>query len=185
MSRSLRGYCIKVSDLRSIVNNPPAGLLDELRERFPRQFEPGDPDSGPSAGEALIAFFKGKPILSDTEGRLAQGLEMICAVRGVRIESPFFEDAQLLSIYEALAAGMGGGVCERLKEPRLPVPLPPDECGPPWISYLTLKEIEEGLARPDKDDDGMEPEVLDARDDLRVWLEIAKEHGTDLVVFGE
>jgi hypothetical protein len=178
VSGSFRGYCIKLSDLRSLVDNPPAGLLDEIREhvkRLRRQFNPGDP--GPST-EALIASWK-----SDTEGRL---LEMICAVRGVQIESAFFEDVHLLGLYEALEAGMGGGVCEQLKEPRLPVPLPstPDEGGPPWISYLTLKEIEEGLARPDKENPDLDNWVADARDDLRVWLETAREHGTDLVVFG-
>jgi hypothetical protein len=177
VSSSLRGYCIKLSDLRSIVKNPPAGLLNELRDRFSMlEFELGERASGPSAVEELTALLN-----ADPEGQL---LEMICAVRGVQIESSFFHDAQLLSIYEALDAGMGGGVCERLKEPRLPVPLPRDECGPPWISYLTLKEIEEGLARPDKEDPDLDNWVADARDDLRVWLEIAREHGTDLVVFG-
>ncbi len=179
MSGSFRGYCIKLGDLRSIVDNPPAGLVDDIRERLNhlrRQFDRGAPDSGPSTREELIALLK-----SDTQGRL---LEMICAVRGVPIESPFFEDVQLLGIYEALEAGMGGGVCEGLKEPRLPVPLPPDKGGPPWISYLTLQEIEEGLARPDREDADLDNWVADARDDLRVWLETAQERGTDLVVFG-
>jgi hypothetical protein len=184
VSSSFRGYCINVSDLRSLVKNPPASLLDELRARFPQEFEPGDPETGPSAGEALIAFLEGKPILSDTQERLAQGLELVCQLRGARIESSFFEDAKLMYIYAALNAGMGGGVCEWLLEPRLPVAFPTDETGPPWISYLTREEIDAGLRTPDKDDSGLDPEVLDARDDLRVWLEIAKEHGTDLVVFG-
>lgn len=178
MSSSLRGYCIKLSDLRSIVKNPPAGLLNELRDRFSMlEFELGERASGPSAVEELTSLLN-----RDPEGQL---LEMICAVRGVQIESAFFEEAKILYIYEALGAGMGGGVCERLKEPRLPVSLPPqpEGWGPPWISYLTLQEIEEGLARPDKDVD-LDNEVADARDDLRVWLEIAREHGTDLVVFG-
>lgn len=177
MSVSFRGYCIKISNLRSLLSNPPADLADELRERFPYQL--GDLPSGPAGSEALIAFFK-----SDTEGGL---LEMISKLRGVPIESVFFEEVKVVGLYEALEAGMGGGVCERLKEPRLPVPLPPrpNEGGKPWISYLTLKEIEEGLARPDKEDPDMDNWVADARDDLRVWLEIAREHGTDLVVFGD
>jgi hypothetical protein len=184
VSSSLHGYCINVSELRSIVDNPPATLVDELRERFPDEFEPGDPQSGPSAGEALIAFLDGKPILPDIHGRIPQGLELICELRGARIESSFFEEARYMSIDGALNAGMGGGVCERLLEPRLPVPLPTDEAGPPWISYLTREEIEAGLRSPDKDGSGLDPEILDARDDLRVWLEIAKEHGMDLIVFG-
>jgi hypothetical protein len=109
-------------------------------------------------------------------------------VRGVRLESVFFEEVHLLGLYEALEAGMGGGVCERLREPRVPVPLPPRPehiGGEPWISYLTLEEIEEGLARPDKEEPDLDNEVLDMRDELRVWLETAKERGTDLIVFGE
>ena len=47
--------------------------------------------------------------------------------------------------------------------------------GQPWISYLTIEEIEEGLARPDKEDPDMDNWVADARDDLRVWLETARE----------
>ena len=175
MSGYLHGYCIKLRDLRSIVENPPADLFDELRERFP-QFRRGNSKSRVSPSKALAGLLK-----SDTRGRL---LEMICAVRGVPIESAFFEDVHLLSIYEALEAGMGGGVCERLKERRLPVPLPPDKGGPPWISYLTLQEIKKGLARPDREERNLDNWVADARDDLRVWLEIAGEHGTDLVVFG-
>ena len=180
----MRGYCIKLSDLRSIVTNPPAALLEDLRERFPQNFGQGDSVSGPSAGDVLIAFLDGKSILPGNEGRLAQGLEMICSVRGTRIQSPFFNDARLMYIYEALSAGMGGGVCERLTEPRLPIGLPSDEGAPPWISYLTLDEIKEGLARPDREVPNLDPDVADARDDLRVWLEIAREHGTDLIVFG-
>jgi len=175
---SFRGYCIKLSDLRSMVNSPPADLVDELRERFP--YSLGDLPSGTSGSEALIAFFK-----SDTEGSL---LEMICKVRGVRIESVFFGEVKIGGLYEALEAGMGGGVCEQLKEPRLPIPLPPrpDHVGgEPWISYLTLEEIEEGLARPDKENPDLDNEVLDLRDELRVWLETAREHGADLIVFGE
>jgi hypothetical protein len=177
VSTSLRGYCIKLSDLRSLVKNPPADLLDEFDQRFPNPFEPGKKRSKRSPGKPMTELLK-----TDSEGRL---LEIMCAVRGVKIESPFFEDAKLMYIYKALDAGMGGGVCERLKEPRLPVPLPtPDDGGQPWISYLTLQEIEEGLARPDKEDPDLDNDVADARDDLRVWLEIAREHGTDLVVFG-
>ncbi len=184
MSSSLRGYCINVSDLQALVRNPPAQLLDDLRGRFPQSFKPGDPESGPSAGEALMAFLEGKPIIPDIHERLAQGLELICQLLGARIESSFFEDAQLTFIYAALEAGMGGGVCERLLQSRLPVPLPTGELGPPWISYLTRQEIEAGLARPDIDVPDLDNEVLDARDDLRVWLEIAREHATDLIVFG-
>ena len=179
MSTSFRGYCIKLSDLQSLVNHPPADLLNELRDRFPMlEYELGDRASGPAAVEELTALLN-----ADAEGQL---LEMICAVRGVPIESVFFQEAKIWYIYAALEAGMGGGVCERLKEPRLPVPLSPQPEGwcPPWISYLTLPEIEEGLARPDKEDADLDNEVADARDDLRVWLETAREHGTDLVVFG-
>jgi len=182
VSRSFRGYCIKLSDLRSMLTNPPANLHDEIRERLTRRaqvFDPKAKASGPSTREQLIEFLK-----SDTEGTL---LEIICMLRGVPIESVFFEDVHLLGLYEALEAGMGGGVCEQLKEPRLPVPLPPrpDDGGQLWISYLTLEEIEEGLARPDKEDPDMDNWVADARDDLRVWLETARDHGTDLVVFGD
>jgi hypothetical protein len=149
VSGSFRGYCIKLSELRSLVENPPADLHDQIRERMNRLRRPFDrnaPDAGPSTGEELIGFLK-----SDTEGRL---LEMICAARGVPIKSAFFEDVHLLGLYEALEAGMGGGVCEQLKEPRLPVTLParPKGGGQPWISHLTLNEIEKGLARPDKED---------------------------------
>jgi hypothetical protein len=178
VSTSLRGYCIKLSDLQSIVKKPPAGLLDKLLKRFPEHFKPRGRESAAAKSKALLKWLE-----SDIEGRL---LEMICAVRGVPIESVFFVDARILSIYKALDAGMGGGVCERLKEPRLPVefPPPPKNWGPPWISYLTLEEIEEGLARPDKKTRKLDNWVADARDDLRVWLETAQEHGTDLVVFG-
>jgi hypothetical protein len=179
VSGSFRGYCIKLTDLRSLVENPPAGLHDEIRERVKRlyqQFDPNAEVSRPSTREELIQLLK-----SDPRGFL---VEMICAVRGVPIKSVFFEDVHLMALYEALEAGMEGGVCERLKEPRLPVPLPPDEGDPPWISYLTLQEIEEGLARPDREDPDMDNWVADARDDLRAWLETAREHGTDLVVFG-
>ncbi len=174
---SFRGYCIKLSDLRSLLKDPPADLVDELRERFPSAL--GDLPSGPSGGQAVIAYFK-----SDSEGSL---LEMISMVRGVRIESVFFEEIKILGLYEALGAGMGGGVCEQLKAPRLPIPLPtrPDDGGQPWISYLTLKEIEEGLAQPDREDADLDNEILDMRDELRVWLETAREHGADLIVFGE
>jgi len=176
MSTSLRGYCIKLSDLRALVKNPPAGLLEEFDQRFPNPFVAPKRRSKGSPGKPLKELLK-----TDTEGRL---LEKMCAVRGVKIESSCFEDAKLTYVYKALDAGMGGGVCERLKEPRLPLPLPPNDGGPPWISYLTREEIEAGLRAPDEDDSGLDNDVLDARDDLRVWLETAREHGTDLVVFG-
>jgi hypothetical protein len=138
----LRGYCIKLSDLRSLVKNPPPGLLEEFDQRFPNPFEPRKKRSKRSPGKPLTELLK-----SDSEGRL---LEIMCEVRGVKIESSFFEDAKVTYLYAALKAGMGGGVCERLLEPRLPVPLPMDNTGPPWISYLTREEIEAGLAQPDK-----------------------------------
>jgi hypothetical protein len=178
VSRSFRGYCIKLTDLRSLVENPPVGLHEKVRERVKRGYQQFDPNvkvTRPSSRRDLIEILK-----SDPTGFL---VEMICEVRGVRIKSSFFEDVSLLMIYKALDAGMGGGVGELLKKPRLPVPLP-DDGGPPWISYLTLKEIEEGLARPDKEKPKMDNWVADARDDLRVWLETAREHGTDLIVFG-
>ena len=134
MSTSLRGYCIKLSDLRALVKNPPAGLLEEFDQRFPNPFVAPKRRSKGSPGKPLKELLK-----TDTEGRL---LEKMCAVRGVKIESSCFEDAKLTYVYKALDAGMGGGVCERLKEPRLPLPLPPNDGGPPWISYLTREEIE-------------------------------------------
>src|SRR5579872_3999063 len=99
MSSSLHGYCINVSDLQALVQNPPAELIPELRQRFPKQIDAGDPQWGPSAGDALIAYLSGKPILPDPEGRLAQALELICQLRGTPIEATFFEDASAVYIY--------------------------------------------------------------------------------------
>jgi hypothetical protein len=178
VSRSFRGYCMKLADLQSLVEDPPAGLHKEVRERIKRGYQQFDPNvkvTRPSSRKDLITMLK-----SDPTGFL---VENICDIRGVRIESDFFEDVHIQALYNALGAGMGGGVCELLKKRRLPVPLP-DEGDPPWISYLTLKEIEEGLARPDKKNPKLDKWVADARDDLRAWLETAREHGTDLVVFG-
>jgi hypothetical protein len=180
MSMSFRGYCIKIADLQSLVENPPPDLHNEIRERLnqrARLFDPKAPDQGPSTRAVLVKFLK-----LESEGIL---LEQICAVRGVQIETVFFDDVKIMSLYRALEAGMGGGVCEQLKEPRLPVPLPPPKDGGlPWISYLTLQEIKDGLARPDKNNRKLDNWVADARDELRIWLETAQEHGTDLVVFG-
>src|SRR3954467_11276909 len=99
MSSSFSGYCINMSDLQSLVKDPPANLIRELQKRFADQFEPGSPEWGPSVGEALIAYLSGQPIGEDPEGRLGQGLELICQLRGVPIDSTLFEDASAVYIY--------------------------------------------------------------------------------------
>lgn len=183
MSSAMHGYCIKLSELRSIMQNPPEDLIQELKAIFPDEFQPGTAEWGPSVGDALQDFLSGKGVNPDYQYQVVRELELICRLRGVPIVSPFFDDTGIMFIYATLGAGMGGGVCEPLAEHRPPVPMSSCAGGLPWVSYLTLEEIEAGLARPDKDIAGLNIDVADARDDLRVWLETAREHGSDLVVF--